>query len=351
MRTKIRCAATLLCLLWTAAPSGAATNAEILEFRADFGRFLDELRDLEPKSRALGNPALESAFESLAAARDMLDEASPEELAQLEEALSRNPDVWDVPAQLASRLTLATQSISRETIGTPANPQLCADDAGQAQNCENCPGQTNLGVTDQIITAGFVLGLNTVWEPVADGLEIPLPIGCIRTPHPVKVILGIAVYALKTIELGISTANGINSDCEDDYASRVANYNIDDTVTSRASAAAVQALMDSIAAFDAEALKFDIEANMVGESSRTAISQFQLPAAHGGNLEMVRAISLAAIEAFDTPGDNMAEARRYHAVGDTNFGLGKWVESYEAYRASYRVAVSDDPSAARRRYR
>jgi hypothetical protein len=350
---KLLCAgvAALLSLALSAVPSPAATNAEIIQFRSDFGRFLDDLSALEPKTRALDNHSIAPAFESLAEARDMLDEASPEDLAQLEEAMSRNPETWNVPATLAGRLTLATRGVSRETIGVPANPALCADDSGQAHMCEACPASTNLGVTDQIIIAGIVLGLNTVWEPVADGLEIPLPIGCARTPHPVKVILGIAVYAAKTIELAIETANIVHSDCEDDYGSRVANYNLDDTVTSRASADAVAALLASILALQAEALKFDIEANMVGESSRTAISQFQLPEQHGGYLEKVRNISFDAIEDLQTPGDHLDDARRYLAQGDTNYGLGKWVEAYEGYRAAYRVAVSDDPTAARRRYR
>ncbi len=346
-----RSAASLLCLLLLAGPARAATDAEIVQFRYDFGRFIDELSALEPKSRSLDNEALAPAFESLANAREMLDEASPEDLAELRAAVDRNPDVWEIPAKLAGRLVMATGSTRRETIGTPANPALCADDDGQGKNCEACPAQTNLGVTDQIITAGLVLGLTSVWEPVSDGLEIPLPIGCLRTPHPVKVILGIAVYAAKTIELAIETANNINADCEDDYGSRVANYNLDDTITSRASAAAVANLMSSIAAFEAEARKFDIEGNMVGESSRTAISQFQLPEANGGYLETVRNISLDAITALQTPGDHLDEARRYHAQGDDNFGLGKWVEAYEAYRAAYRVAVSNEPTAARRRYR
>lgn len=353
MNLVLRCAAALLCLVLVSPHSSeAATTAELEQFRADFGRFLDELGALGPQSRSIDERTA-TAFDSLANAREMLDETIAADLAPLQQAMDLNPDAWDVPALLGSRLTLALRNARVETIGVKANTALCADDFGQDPNCEDCPAQTAMGVKDEIITGAIVMALDGVWSVISDGMEIPVPIigGCIRTPQPAKVILGIAMYAVKMIELGIQAANAISEDCELDYRDRISNFNLDDTVTSRASAAAVAALMQSIRDFEAESLRFDIEANMVGESSRTAISFFQLPTHHGGNLETVRGIVVEAIDKLETPGDHMADARRYLTMGDTSFGSERWVEAYEAYRAAYRIAVSDDPNAARRRLR
>jgi hypothetical protein len=350
--------ALLLCLLGhlgllgVAGRSEAATNAQIEGFRADFGVFLDELSALGPQARSVdANTA--TAFDSLERAKEMLDEAAADDLAPLREAMERNPEAWEVPARLRSRLTLAQRTAPRETIGVKANATLCADDSGQTQTCGDCPSQTALGVKDEIITNTVVLGLEAVWTVISDGWEIPVPIigGCIRTPSPPKIILGIAMYAVRMIELGIASANATSNDCEGQYRNRVTVYNLDDTVTSRASASAVAALLQSIRDFQAEAIRFDVEANMIGESSRTAVSLFQLPEQHGGYLEIVRGLVDEAITKLRTPGDHMQDAQRYLTIGDTNYGSEKWVEAYEAYRSAYRVAVANNPTAARRRLR
>lgn len=348
----VRAATTLLCVLALYGRAEAATNFQAEQFRADFGVFLDELSALGPQARSVDENTA-TAFDSLARAREMLDEAEVTDLVPLQDAMARNPEAWEVPALLQSRLTLALRSAPRETIGVKANGALCADDSGQAATCDDCPGQTAMGVKDEIITNTVVLGLASVWTVLSDGWEIPVPIigGCIRTPSPPKIILGIAMYAVKMIELGIVSANATSNDCEAQYRNRVTGFNLDDTVTSRASAAAVAALLQSIEDFDAEALRFDIEANMIGESSRTAISLFQLPAHHGGDLEVVRELVVQSIDQLQMPGDHMDDARRYLNSGDVNYGSEKWVEAYESYRSAYRVAVSDNPTMARRRLR
>ncbi|MFN2427973.1 MAG: hypothetical protein ABR587_16170 [Candidatus Binatia bacterium] len=347
-----RCAAALLCVLAMSGRAEAATTAQLEEFRGDFGIFLDELSALGSQARSIDQNTA-TAFESLSRAREMLHEATTEDLAPLQEAMARNPEAWEVPAQLRSRLTLAGRTASRETIGIKANGALCADDSGQIPTCDDCPSQTAMGVKDEIITGAVVLGLEAVWTVLSDGWEIPVPIigGCIRTPSPPKIILGIAMYAVKMIELSIAGANAISNDCEAQYRNRVTGFNLDDTVTSRASASAVAALLQSIKDFQAEAIRFDVEANMIGDSSRTALSLFQLPAQHGGYLEVVRALVVESIDELQSPGDPMDDARRYLNGGDVNYGSEKWVEAYELYRSAYRVAVSDNPAMARRRIR
>lgn len=338
-----RLAVLAVCLALASPGWGYAAGGGVLEeFRSDFERLLDDLAALGPKTRSLAPNVVQPDAAALDYARLKLAGADEAMLAQLKAATDLDPTIWSLPGHLEGSITLAQRSVRPAGTRSAADPQLCADDAGQEEICSSCPAGTPQGDHDVTITSGVIAGLEAVWRPIPDGNEIPIPIigGSIRFPNIAKVILGIVLYATKTVELGLATANDYNDECENDYRDRLLNYNLDDTVSSRASKDAVAALLQSIRDFEAEALRLDIETNLVSDTGRRAVSQFQLPAAYGGHLEKVRAILIEGIEALQAHGEDVSVAIRYLTTGDEHFGAEQWVAAYEDYRVAYRNAVS-----------
>lgn len=338
MRASLRLPVLLACLA-LALPAPARAADDLVQFRGDFGRLLEDLTVLSRQARSLGANTVPPEMAALDYARLKLASADDAGLAQLKAATDLDPTIWGIPSYLQGRVSLATRN-ARTAL--PADPLLCADDGAQAGLCDACPASTPLGDEDVSITSGVIAGLEAVWRPIPDGNEIPIPIigGAIRFPNIAKVILGIVLYATKTVELGLATANAYNAQCEDGYRDRILNYNLDDTITSRASKDAVAALLQSIQDFGAEALRLDIEANMVSDNVRRAISLFQLPEAHGGHLEQVRTIVMEGVDALESLGEDVTVPRRYISSGNAHYGAEQWVAAYEDYRVAYRLAVS-----------
>ena len=98
-------------------------------------------------------------------------------------------------------------------------------------------------------------------------------------------------------------------------------------------------LLANLAAFQAQNLRLQIEANMANGTDDAAIGQFALPAAQSGFLELARSILVETIQKLQATGQGIRNAPTYLAQGDQQKAAGRFKEAYDSYSQAYRAAT------------
>jgi hypothetical protein len=98
-------------------------------------------------------------------------------------------------------------------------------------------------------------------------------------------------------------------------------------------------LLANLAAFQAQNLRLQIEANMANGTDDAAIGQFALPAAQSGFLELARGILVETIQKLQATGQGIRNAPTYLAQGDQQKAAGRFKEAYDSYGQAYRAAT------------
>ncbi|MGH9798678.1 MAG: hypothetical protein ACRD5D_11030, partial [Candidatus Polarisedimenticolia bacterium] len=98
-------------------------------------------------------------------------------------------------------------------------------------------------------------------------------------------------------------------------------------------------LTDELLTFKDQDLRLKIEANLVLESGKN-IAFFELPAAFGGVLELVRVIVGDTVEAAVDAGFDIRNAETELARGDDAFASGDYRSAYNAFAKAYRDAAA-----------
>jgi len=97
---------------------------------------------------------------------------------------------------------------------------------------------------------------------------------------------------------------------------------------------------ESIGDFEALALQMRIEADLIREGNHR-VSVFQLPAAFGGYLEVVRAIVADTVASASASGADTTRAERDLEDGDFAFDDGFFKDAYGYYRDAYQSAMKE----------
>ncbi|HXG93320.1 MAG TPA: hypothetical protein VNN73_13310 [Blastocatellia bacterium] len=98
-------------------------------------------------------------------------------------------------------------------------------------------------------------------------------------------------------------------------------------------------LIASLAAFQAQNLRLQIEANMSNGTNDAAVGSFALPAAQGGFLELARSILVETIQKTQATGQGISNAQTYLVQGDQHRAAGRFREAYDSYRQAYRTVT------------
>ncbi len=379
------------------------SSRQLTEFRYDLGRYIDEMKILVLEAGSLQEARMgdrvAATYEPLERAARMLEEEVGEsQLAEAYRAFERYPSAWNLPSQMRGQLRLAERNRLFTGInGRKAEQSTCADGVGQSSTCDSCPSnapQTNgSSVSTWFIAEGVTVVAEAIYEPIADAISIPIPFvgGDVEVPSPIKIVLGIVFFVAKGVALGFETAVNVSVRCEDFNVRQVERTNLDETISSRASADAVQALQDAIEAFAVESERLEIEDNMARKTGRSAVAFFQLPvnaeinpgfiddtslacavfptgtgkdtviqcttnadctalpgategrceklSAIRGRLQKVRLIVKETIDRLVLASQDIGPAVRFLDRGDQQQGAERWVEAYESYRKAYRQAL------------
>ena len=86
-------------------------------------------------------------------------------------------------------------------------------------------------------------------------------------------------------------------------------------------------------------LRISIEKGLAANEHKHPISLFLLPEAHGGYLEVVRAIVTETIDNMRAAGMKIREAEKKLAKGDEKFAVGDYKKAYKNFADAYRHAV------------
>lgn len=88
-----------------------------------------------------------------------------------------------------------------------------------------------------------------------------------------------------------------------------------------------------------EALLHQIEENLARHDHKETLYKYQLPAEHGGYLEIARSIVMDAMDAMTAAGQDIHKADKYLAKGDLSVDVGDFKAAYHHFRIAYRKAT------------
>jgi hypothetical protein len=319
-------AAALLVALVPATAHATVPAPETL--RANLLAFVDEMAELQPFLYETDEAAA-AQFAALAEARTEIETIDQEQLADFGNALRGYPGWWEIPADVRDTLVFSRQRSARAT-GVEPTADNC-EDSGDA--CASCPGDG--GGLDAIAGLRFP-------ELIAEGVFeiINADLGY-NIPNPAKLITGVVLFALRLSRLSVEGVYLVHEECVQTWNNRLTRQNLDATLTSRASAGAIQQLQAGIDKLRVDNRRRAIEANMFSARRLASVVSFVLPASKGGYLEEVADIvqetimnqKIARGVAF------VRNSETYFANGEGARAANDYRAAYDWYREAYRDAV------------
>lgn len=319
-------AAALLISLSPLAGTSHATDTEAL--RSDLLTFVDQVAELQPYFYNADENA-PAQFEALARARAEIETVAPEQLESLQNALRGYPGWWAIPGTVRDTLE---RSRARSVVRSAEAPteSNCADTAA---TCSGCPGDGG--------GLGAITGLK-VPELIAEGVFeiINADIGY-NIPNPAKIITGIVLFVLRLSRVSVEGVWLVHQECELNWNNKLTRTNIDATITSRASAGAIEELQEGVDRLRRDNRRRAIEANMFAFRGASSILSFVLPASKGGYLEEVADIVAETIEEQKIARGVgiIREADEFFAEAEAERAAGRYRSAYNTYREAYRDAV------------
>jgi hypothetical protein len=224
------------------------------------------------------------------------------------------------------------RSRTRSTVraGDPPTADNCSD---SPEGCGSCPDDGG-GI-------GAVTGLK-VPELIAEGVFeiINADIGY-NIPNPAKIITGVVLFALRISRVSVEGVYRVHEECQQNWNNTLTRTNLDATITSRASAGALQQLQQEVDKLRIDNRRRAIEANMFAFRGAASILSFLLPASQGGYLEEVAAIVLETIEGQKVARGTLQlrNADDLYNAAEVERLAGRYRAAYEGYRDAYRDAV------------
>src|SRR5882724_9849783 len=372
----------------------------IMDPSADIEEFRRELDGFYADMQASMNNLLESEFArnlvaragldplgQLTEARQKLPALTAQDLGLLKAAFAKNPNWRELPERLNSLLRpevregLQKMRVLAAVTPSPVSTLPGGITPDNCNNAFNADGSPRVSNTDISISQAFVIAGEIAME------SLPTDVLTFEGHAFAAGILG----GLKAAVLVLETFKNISDDCSDtNFQNYVtANLNeqvstrssqtsvntvqttansivtrldarLDVTVSSRATQESVNAvqqgvnlanskldiangkldqLLANLAAFQAQNLRLQIEANMANGTNDAAIGQFALPAAQSGFLELARSILVETIQKLQATGQGIRNAPTYLAQGDQQKAAGRFKEAYDSYGQAYRAAT------------
>jgi hypothetical protein len=318
--------AAAVLLVSVSASASRASDPEVL--RENLLEFVDEMAGLQPYLYDADELA-PAQFEALAEARAELETIAPEQLESMGAALRGYPGWWQIPDTVRTTLV---RSRTRSTVraGDPPTADNCGD---SPEGCGSCPDDGG-GI-------GAVTGLK-VPELIAEGVFeiINADIGY-NIPNPAKIITGVVLFALRISRVSVEGVYRVHEECQQNWNNTLTRTNLDATITSRASAGALQQLQQEVDKLRIDNRRRAIEANMFAFRGAASILSFLLPASQGGYLEEVAEIVLETIETQKVARGilQLRNADDLYNAAEVERLAGRYRAAYEGYRDAYRDAV------------
>jgi len=301
-------------------------NPEVL--RADLLTFVDQMADLQPYLYE-SDEQVPAQFEALAAARAEIETIAPEQLESIGTALRGYPGWWDIPTNVRGTL-VRSRARSVVRAGEVPTSDNCSD---SPESCGGCPGDGG--------GAGAVVGLK-VPELIAEGVfeVINADIGY-NIPNPAKIITGVVLFVLRISRVSVEGVYRVHDECEQNWNNTQTRTNLDATITSRASAGAIDMLQQEVDKLRVDNRRRAIEANMYAFRGAASILSFLLPASKGGYLEEVAEIVAETIESQKTARGvtQLRSADELYAAAEADRMAGRYRAAYAGFREAYRDAV------------
>jgi len=367
---------------------GPTGNVEA--FRREYDDYLAEMQQvmgvvLESKlaQRLVKQKGL-APLEQLAAARQNIPDLTPQDLTLLRAALAKTPSWRAMPQRINAlfrpevRSGLQAMSVKgTAALGDIPNPAGITLGGGVTpDNCSDAflNGEPRVSNTDISIAEAAVIAAHAAMEVLpTDAITVA------AHATAAGVVAGVEAAALT-----LQTLKAISDDCSGQAFEDYITSNLDTTVSSRASQAtadsienrlidrldvkvstrATQASVDelqgdvdtananinlanqrlvqllaNLADFQAQHLRLQIEENLAAGTNDAAVGQFELPAAKGGHLELVRSIVVDTINKLQAAGQNIGNAKSFLAKGDQYKAANKFKDAYDSYRQAYRTAT------------
>ena len=365
----------------------------IMDPSADVELFRRELDGFYADMQASMNNLLESEFArnlvaragldplvQLTEARQKLPALTAQDVGLLKAAFAKDPNWRELPERLNSLLRPEVrEGLKKMRVFAAVTPSpvstlpggVTPDNCNDAFNADGSPRVSN---TDISIAQAFVIA----GEVTMEGL--PTDVLTFEGHAFAAGILG----GLKGAVLVLETFKNISDDCSganfENYVTANLNEQVstrssqtsvnnvqstansivtrlderlDVTVSSRATQESVNAVQQSVnlangkldqllanlAAFQAQNLRLQIEANMANGTDDAAIGQFALPAAQSGFLELARSILVETMQKLQATGQGVRNAPTYLAQGDQQKAAGRFKEAYDSYGQAYRAAT------------
>ena len=370
--------------LGAGAASSVSESKDAATFRNEFDSYLMQMQEVSTilQTSARGRTALAQNGvkpAGVARARGAVSRMTPSQLAVLRKAFAAVPDWQSQPRVL--KATLRRNGIS-------ANGTRRA--FGVGPDCDPGPG-TPLGITDYYIAAGVALGLEAAHEAIPDDIltaavQIPAAVAwgvaagvaltleglnaveaeCdgakledfTRTQLDVKVSTRATQTSVDAFTATFNTLNAlVNSRLDVAVSTRATQASLDqfnaqftanattvntklDTITSSVTLANTK--LDSLAVTVGDqgtlALRLQIEADLSEPNNPVAL--FEIPAAQGGYLGLVRQIVVDTIAKMTAAGQPVGNASVFVAVGDEAAARQDYKLAYSKYGQAYRKAAT-----------
>ncbi len=372
----------------------------IMDPSADIEEFRRELDGFYTDMQASMNKLLESEFArrlvaraglnplgQLTEAQKRLPALTAQDLGFLKAAFAKNPNWRELPERLNSLLRPEVRDgLKKMRMLAAVTPNAVSNLPGgiTPDNCNdafNDDGSPRVSNTDISIAQALVIAGEVTME------SLPTDV----LTFEAHAVAAVALGALKGAVLVLETFKNISDDCSGADFENYVTANLDEqvstrssqtsvnnvqstansivqrldarldvTVSSRASQESVNALQESVnlanakldiangkldqllanlAAFQAQNLRLQIEANMANGTNDAAIGQFVLPAAQSGFLELARSILVETIQKLQASGQSIRNAPTYLAQGDQQKAAGRFKEAYDSYCQAYRAAT------------
>jgi hypothetical protein len=322
-------AAALAISLCASAEAARATEMSPETLRSNLLSYIDQVAELQPYFYDADEGAA-AQFTALAEARTEIENIDQDQLADFGIALRGYPGWWQIPAAVRDTLETSRSRSAERATGTKPTADNCAD---SDDSCMSCPYDG--GGLDAIAGLKFP-------ELIAEGVFeiINADLGY-NIPNPAKLITGVVLFALRLSRLSVEGQFKVHEECEQQWQNVMLRTNLDATITSRASAGAIQQLQDGVDKLRKDNRRRAIEANMFSSRRLASIVSFVLPASKGGYLEEVADVVEETIMkqriARGVPEVRNSEA--YYFNGEAARVAGDYRAAYDWYREAYRDAV------------
>ena len=358
-----------------ALPSGAsAADSSQSKFEK---QYLSYLKGMGEVAQSLeGTPQGRAAIDRLgidpvggiAQARADVKQMSPAQLGVLKKALRAVPDWREHPDMLE-------EALDRSGVSASANHRRTF---AVGPNCDPGPG-TPLGITDYYIAAGVALAAEIVHVGIPDDVFTSIAQVAAAAAWGVAATAALVLEGLNAVEtecndakledfirnqLDVKVSTRMSQTSFDafkvsfDGLDALINSRLDVAVSTRASqvslntfqnqfttnATVVNNKLDTLATTvgdqGALALRLEIESDLSETGDPVAL--FELPAASGGHLDLVRVIVVDIIEKMKAANQDVGRAEKYLLAGDAYAAAGKFKKAYRDYGKAYREAAGLD---------